>query len=150
MDLNKILMHLNKKNPSPVDNDTIKVEPMDVSTSMEDDKPQTHMPTTYTACLQRRQYCFIIFNNPKWSQIVKNKSSTTTSQRAPTVKQEPVQPQGAQATFDWPTQIFVKSENYDSKLDEQFVAKLRQLIDEYMKHTSRPFPLKYFLHLTDE
>ncbi|CAF1295556.1 unnamed protein product [Rotaria sp. Silwood1] len=55
-----------------------------------------------------------------------------------------------QSTFDWPTQLLVKNEAHDTALDEQFIAKLRQLIYEYMQHTTRPLPLKYFLDLTEE
>ncbi|CAF5003267.1 unnamed protein product [Rotaria sp. Silwood1] len=139
-------MNLITKHPTSDENDAFKVEPMEVSNSVEDKTLVKKMPSTYTAHLQRQQYCFIIFNNPKWSQIVKNKSSNTPSEHAAsTVKQEPTQP-----TFEWPTQMFGKNETFDSSLDEQFVAKLRQLIDEYMKHTTRPFPLKYFLDLTDQ
>ncbi|CAF4318325.1 unnamed protein product [Rotaria sp. Silwood2] len=138
-------MNLFTKDPTSDENDALKVEPMEVSNSMEDEKPQKNIPTIYTAYLQRQQYCFIIFNNPRWSQIVKNKSSNTPREHAAAVKQEPTQ-----STFDWPTQMFVKNETFDSTLDEQFVAKLRQLIDEYMKHTTRPFPLKYFLDLTEQ
>ncbi|CAF4918535.1 unnamed protein product, partial [Rotaria sp. Silwood2] len=70
-------MNLITKDPTSDENDALKVEPMEVSNSMEDEKPRKNMPTTYTAYLQRQQYCFIIFNNPRWSQIVKNKSSNT-------------------------------------------------------------------------
>ena len=34
-------------------------------------------------------------------------------------------------------------------LDDQFVQELRKLINNYMQHTTRPFPLKYFLNLTE-
>ncbi|CAF2793123.1 unnamed protein product [Rotaria sp. Silwood2] len=138
-------MHLITKDPISNQNDDLKVEPMEVSNSMENEKLQVNIPTTYAAHLERQQYCFIIFNNPRWSQIVKNKSSNIPREHAATVKQEPTQ-----TTFDWPTQMFVKNETFDLTLDEQFVAKLRQLIDEYMKHTTRPLPLKYFLDLTEQ
>ena len=40
-------------------------------------------------------------------------------------------------------------ERQDRALDDQFIAHLRRLINDYMKHTKRPFPIKYFLDFTD-
>ncbi|CAF4977368.1 unnamed protein product, partial [Rotaria sp. Silwood1] len=150
-DLNTILMNLITKNPTQHDedtnasnaNDVCKVEPMEVSNVTTDEKPTKTSPTTHIAHLQRQQYCLIIFNNPRWSQIVKNKSSNVS-------KQNDQPQQRFQSTFDWPTQLLVKNEAHDTALDEQFIAKLRQLIYEYMQHTTRPLPLKYFLDLTEE
>ncbi|CAF2819287.1 unnamed protein product [Rotaria sp. Silwood2] len=145
-------MNLITKQPTQdvKDNDICKEEPMEISYLKEDEKPTKTSPTTYIADLQRRQYCFIIFNNPKWSQIVKSKSSNVSKQNDQQQEQNTAQQPGLQATFDWPMQLLVKNETYDTSLDEQFVCKLRQLIHEYMQHTTRPLPLKYFLDLTEE
>jgi hypothetical protein len=43
----------------------------------------------------------------------------------------------------------VKSEKQDLSMDDLFIAQLRQLIDDYMQHTKRPFPVKYFIDLTN-
>jgi len=43
----------------------------------------------------------------------------------------------------------VKNEPEDvPSVDDRFIAQLRQLINDYMRHTKRPFPIKYFLDFT--
>ncbi len=45
--------------------------------------------------------------------------------------------------------IAVKSEPEDvPSVDDRFITQLRQLINDYMLHTQRPFPIKYFLDFT--
>ncbi|CAF4786417.1 unnamed protein product, partial [Rotaria sp. Silwood2] len=41
-------MNLITNDPTSDENDALKVEPMEVSNSMEDEKPRKNMPTTYT------------------------------------------------------------------------------------------------------
>lgn len=38
---------------------------------------------------------------------------------------------------------------HDESIDEQFVSDLRKLINDYLQRTTRPFPLKYFVDLTE-
>jgi len=45
--------------------------------------------------------------------------------------------------------VVIKSEPQDNNsLDDLFIAQQRQLIDDYMQRTQRPFPIKYFLDFT--
>jgi len=38
----------------------------------------------------------------------------------------------------------------DLSADEQFIVDLRKIINDYLQRTTRPFPLKYFIDLTDQ
>ena len=48
-----------------------------------------------------------------------------------------------------PENTAVKREKQDTSVDDQFITQLRQLLNDYMQRTTRPFPLKYFLDFTE-
>ena len=54
-----------------------------------------------------------------------------------------------QHVIDPSLSTMVKNEPEDESLDDWFVMELKKLIHVYMQHTTRPFPMKYFLDLTD-
>ncbi|CAF3104657.1 unnamed protein product [Rotaria sp. Silwood2] len=152
-DLNTILINLFREhlmqddndNNDNNDNNVCKTEPMEIS-SFTEQQTSTTAATTYIADLQRQQYCFVIFNNPKWSYILNSKSANIPKQN----NQQQQQQQRLQPTINRHAPSIVKTEKEDMSLDDQFIAQLRKLIKDYIQHTTRPLPLKYFLDLTEE
>ncbi|CAF1203620.1 unnamed protein product [Adineta steineri] len=117
--------------------DTIVMDLLGDGKSTSDRHNSTHSLETTTQQLDNnRQYTLIIFNNPKWSRILKKKSEH--------IKQE-----HTQNTAHQPTTTVIKQEEQSLSLDDHFINQLRQLLKDYMQHTKRPFPLKYFIDLTD-
>ncbi|CAF1320771.1 unnamed protein product [Rotaria sordida] len=111
-DLSTILMNLFSKHPALIDNNNnnindnnvCKTEPMEVSSFTEQEKPSTATKMTYIADLKRQQYCLIIFNNPRWSQILNSKSANISKQS------DQQQQQRLQTPIDQPIQSLVKHE----------------------------------------
>ncbi|CAF1366095.1 unnamed protein product [Rotaria sordida] len=151
-DLHTILMNLFDENSIQAGksnaNNVCKTEPIEASGFTQQEKSSTAKttPTTYIADFKCQQYCLVIFNNPKWSEILHRKSANIPTQ----MDQQQVQQQTLQPKIDRSVQSLVKNEKQDRSLDDQFIAQLRQLIKEYIKHTTRPLPLKYFLDLTEQ
>ncbi|UJR12990.1 hypothetical protein I4U23_000016 [Adineta vaga] len=83
-----------------------------------------------------RQFCFIIFNNPKWSHILRRHREKIAQQRAQTVTSDP-------------STAKRNEEKKELSLDDRFTAQLRQLFDDYMQHTKRRYPIKYFIDFTE-
>ncbi|CAF1398158.1 unnamed protein product [Rotaria sordida] len=139
-DFKLILTNLLSEHSMQIDtndfNDICKAEPMEISNVTEQETSSTKGKKTDIADNKSQRFCLVIFNNSKWSQILNNKSSN--------------QHQRLQATLNWSIESVVKNEKQDRSLDDQFIAQLQQLIKEYMQHTTRPLPLKYFLDLTEK
>ncbi|CAF4491386.1 unnamed protein product [Rotaria sp. Silwood2] len=145
--LNAIIMNLFTEDPIHVDNNICKIEPIESSSFTEQQKLTT--TTTTVADSNHQQFLFIIFNNPKWSRILNKRSENVPIQSEQQGQQQQGQQQRLQPVTNRLVPTLVKHEKEDTSLDDQFIAQLRQLIHEYMQHTTRPLPLKYFLDLTD-
>ncbi|CAF3704635.1 unnamed protein product [Rotaria sp. Silwood1] len=160
-DLNAILMCLFGESSIQVDDPDVdhnvhiscKTEPMEVPTVSEPPSPSTvtKAPTSTTADRQRQQFCLVIFNNPRWSRILHRRQGNIPNQsNQPEQVHREEQHQTARSPINQTVQSSVKNEEQDTSLDDQFIIQLKQLIQGYMQHTTRPLPLKYFLDLTEQ
>ncbi|CAF1279121.1 unnamed protein product [Rotaria sordida] len=85
-DLHTILMDLFDENSIQADkssdNNVCKTEPMTTSGFTQQEKSSTAKttPTTYIADFKCQQYCLVIANNPRWSEILHRKSANIPTQ----------------------------------------------------------------------
>ena len=80
-----------------------------------------------------RPYYFVIFNNRKWSDHFQRRRTQEMQQQQHSL--HPNRP-----TSDAARQL---------SLDDHFSLELQKLVTQYIQHTTRPFPLKFFVDLTD-
>lgn len=120
---------------------------------------------------QSREFCLILFNNPRWTDELRREQRLVCQtisvffsffiilffsfnidqhdRRAARLaarlaaRQEQM-PSGEDAPPQRAVLLETKSE------DEEFVAQLRTLVYDYMRRTTRPFPLRYFIELLEQ
>lgn len=83
----------------------------------------------------QRPYFLVIFNNRQWSDYFRRRR---------------IEEMERNFRAGVPCSIFEPPETlHQSMLESQFNQNLRHLVNSYMYRTQRPFPLKYFIDLTD-
>ncbi|CAF1246181.1 unnamed protein product [Rotaria sp. Silwood1] len=92
----------------------------------------------------RRPFLFIIHNNARWSQLSKERPAKRSEEN-----EQKQQQKLRSVTEDRHVSSPIQREKQETSLDDQFIVQLRQLIYEYVEHTTRPMPVKYFIDLSD-
>ncbi|CAF2104343.1 unnamed protein product [Rotaria magnacalcarata] len=141
--LNRFILHLFNETSTPTDqNETDEIETIELS---DDDDNESEIETNVNGTNKNnnndnntKHFCFIIFNNPKYSHFLKN---SIVKEEKKTNQQRHRQSQ--------PLEKSTRTEDKSEAINRHFSAKMEKLIKEYMKYQRAPFSKKIFLDLTD-